>query len=200
MNTPAIWMRHGTCSDAWQHPDAHARPNSPLHPHGVTEVTATVTTLLAQDWRPTLIVTSPLPRARTSADVAAAILGLTATHSHDVLREWAAPRCVLGRSSRHYPPHYRAWQEARLHDVDATLPGGESLRAVRDRAAAAHQHINNLTKQHGPILVVSHRILIGCVAAITEGILDPAEIFTRARESHLAHAGLWRHRRQPDLV
>jgi broad specificity phosphatase PhoE len=193
MTTPAVvWMRHGTCTDGHLDPAAHARPDSPLHPLGVDQVIAAATALRAAGWRPALVVTSPLPRAAASAVAAAAVFGLARVSHDPLLREWAAPTCVLGRGPQDYPADYQAWRVNRLTAVDSALPGGESLRQVRDRAAAARAHVAELADQHGTVLVVSHRVLIGCVAAIHAGSTDPTEVFNRARALPLAPAGLWR--------
>jgi len=187
-----IWMRHGICTDGYQRPDAYARPDSPLHPIGTEQVTASARALLAESWRPELIVTSTLPRTVATAEVMASLLRIATIHRADVLREWAAPTCVLGVGPHDYPHEYRTWRQGRLTHIDTALPGGESLQAVRDRAATALKYVTDLADRYRDVLVVSHRILIGCVAALHAGTDDPAQVFERASRFSLAPAGLWR--------
>ncbi|GAB3866042.1 histidine phosphatase family protein [Dactylosporangium cerinum] len=190
-STDVIWMRHGTCTDGRERPDAHARPGSPLHPDGLAQVTAAARSLVREGWRPALIITSPLPRAAASAAAVGLVADRTEIHQDDLLREWAAPACVLGRGPSDYSPEYLAWRSTRLVNVDTALPGGESLRSLRDRAVSASARINSLAQQYGAVLVVSHQVLIGCVAAAGAGVHDVAEVFEHARTFRLEPAGLW---------
>lgn len=111
--------------------------------------------------------------------------------------EWVAPACVLGRGPRDYPSEYLAWRSIRLVRVDKALRGGESPKSLRDRAVSASARINVLARRHGAVLVVSHRVLIGCVAATSAGIHASAEVFEHARAFRLEPAGFWHQQPHP---
>jgi probable phosphoglycerate mutase len=186
-----MWMRHGTCADGLHRPTAHAQPDTPLATRGRVEVTRACQRLAANGWAPNTIVSSPLLRAADSAATAAAVLGCGPPRIERTLAEWAAPRCVLGRDPSRYPPEYLAWRRHRLTHPDSALPGGESLRCLHQRAQTGRARLADLAARHGPILVISHRVLIGAVAALATGVDDPAGLFTQACRFALPPAGCW---------
>ncbi|WP_158303256.1 MULTISPECIES: histidine phosphatase family protein [Pseudonocardiaceae] len=190
--TPAVlWMRHGTCEDGLCRPGAHARPHSPLTVGGSVEAEFTARQLQDHHWPLAVVVSSPLRRARQTASIAASTLGARVIRPLDAFAEWRAPSCVLGRTPSQYPPAYQAWRQQRGHDLDSALPGGESLRTFAERASEAARIAHHLSTTHGPALVVSHRLLIGAIAALHIGHRNAADIFSLASEFRLAPAGLW---------
>lgn len=190
--TPAIlWMRHGTCDDGLCRPEAHARPDSPLTIAGIVEAELTAYEMRRRHWYPALVVPNSLRRARQTAAVVARTLGVRLAQPVTAFAEWRAPDCVLGRAPAQYPPEYRAWREHRAHQPDVALPGGESLRAFADRAGHAITIARDLAAQHPPVLIVSHRLLIGAVAARRLGYQQPADIFHLASDFRLGPAHLW---------
>lgn len=191
MTVAALWMRHGTCHDGFSRPGAHARPGSPLTVTGTVEAELAARELREHGWQPALITSSPLRRARQTAVVAADALGASLAGPIDASAEWQAPYCVLGRAPGQYPPDYLTWREQRERDTDSALPGGESLRAFAERAAEATTIAHDLATEHGPVLIVSHRLLIGAVAALHQGYRHPAEIFRYAKGFHLGPTHLW---------
>lgn len=191
MTVTALWMRHGTCHDGIIRPTAHARPGSPLTVAGTVEAELAARELQKHRWQPALITSSPLRRARQTAVVAADTLGAHLTDPIGVFAEWRAPDCVLGRAPGQYPPDYVTWRERRERDPDSALPGGESLRAFAERAAEATTIAHALVTEHGPVLIVSHRLLIGAVAALHQGYQHPAEIFNYAKDFRLDPTHLW---------
>ncbi len=82
-------------------------------------------------------------------------------------------------------------KEQRARNPDSALPGGESLRAFAERALEAATLAHELATDNGPVLVVSHRLLIGAVAALHHGYRHPADIFGYASDFRLAPAQLW---------
>lgn len=186
-----LWMRHGTCDDGLCRPGAHARPGSPLTIAGIVEAELTARELHQRRWQPTLVVSSPLLRARQTAAIVASVLGARIAEPIDTFAEWQAPHCVLGRTSSQYPPDYLAWRERRAHDSDSVLPGGESLRMFAERAVEAATIADELTGENGTVLIVSHRLLIGAVAAQHHGYRHPADIFGFASDFRLGPAHLW---------
>lgn len=191
MTSTVLWMRHGTCDDGFRRPSAHARPGSPLTVAGTVEAELTARELRKHGWQPALIVPSPLRRARQTAAIVADVLATDLAEPLHVFAEWRAPLCVLGRGPDQYPPDYRAWRERRAADSNSSLPGGESLRAFAERARYATTVAYDLAAQHGLTLVVSHRLLIGAVAALHYGYHHPADIFSYAKDFLLAPAHPW---------
>jgi broad specificity phosphatase PhoE len=179
MTGPVLWMRHGTCNDGLGRPAAHARPDSSLTLLGGVECRRTALRLDKDERRPSLILSSPLPRAQQSAAIVAAVLGLPSAEVEPLVTEWRAPDCVLGLARDEYPTEYQHWREHRAHDIDSALPGGESLRSFAIRAAEA-MRVTASRADGRFILVVSHRLLIAAVAALVQGHRDPAVIFASA--------------------
>jgi broad specificity phosphatase PhoE len=191
MNTAALWMRHGTCDDGLCRPGTHARPGSPLTIAGIVEAELTARELHKHRWHPALIASSPLHRARQSAAIVAELLDCHLADPISAFAEWRAPHCVLGLAPRQYPPDYSAWRNQRAHNPDSALPGGESLRTFAERALEATTIAHDLAIKHGPVLIVSHRLLIGAVAALHHGDRHPADIFGYATDFRLAPTHLW---------
>jgi probable phosphoglycerate mutase len=191
MNPAALWMRHGTSDDGLRRPKAHARPGSPLTIAGAVEAELAARKLHEHRWPPTLIVSSPLRRARQTATIVADALDTCLAEPLSAFAEWQAPHCVLGRTPGQYPPDYITWREQRANEPDSVLPGGESLRAFTQRAREAATIARDLAIRNGPVLIVSHRLLIGAVAALHRGYQEPGDIFSYARDFRLAPAQIW---------
>lgn len=187
----AVWMRHGTCRDGLDDPTIHAQPDSPLTALGRVDAAVAARRLASAGWRPALVVSSPLPRAVATATLVASQLGSTLADPDPVFAEWTAPCCVRGRPPAQYPPEYLDWQRLRISDPDSALPGGESLRALHERAVAAVETARQHADRWGSVLVVSHTVLIGCVVALDRGVPDPGTLFEFARSFHLPPAGAW---------
>lgn len=185
------WMRHGTSVDGLCRPDAHARPSSPLAIIGAVEVESAARRIFAEYPAPGRIVTSPLRRARQTAAIVSAATGHTIADPLSVFEEWRAPECVLGLAPVDYPRDYQMWRAVRARYPTSALPGGESLQAFAARAATANATAQALADEHGRVLIISHRVLIGAVAATVNGIRDPAEIFAHATGFDLEPAEIW---------
>ncbi|MCI4063461.1 phosphoglycerate mutase family protein [Micromonospora sp. R77] len=185
-----LWIRHGTSLDGITIPHAHARPDTPLTARGAAQIAATAHVLRDRGVRPAIVLTSPHPRAATSAEILAALLGVPLAAPNPLYAEWRAPDCVLGKGPDEYPSEYQTWRTHRLRDPDSTLAGGESLTAFYERAMAAATVLGHPVE--GNIaLIVSHRVLIGAVAAITAGASRPQDVFQAARRFMLEPAGIW---------
>jgi probable phosphoglycerate mutase len=191
MTLAVRWMRHGTSDDGLCRPGAHARPGSPLTIGGAVEAELTAHELRNHRWHPALIVSSPLRRARQTAAIVAGALDAHIAEPISAFTEWQAPDCVLGRAPNQYPPAYVAWREQRARNPDSALPGGESLRVFAERAHAATTTAHDLAAEHGPVLIVSHLLLIGAVASLHRGSRHPADIFDYASGFRLAPVQLW---------
>lgn len=185
-----LWIRHGTSLDGITRPHAHARPDTPLTARGAAQIAATAHTLRDRGVLPTIVFTSPHPRATTSAQILAALLGLPLATPNPLYAEWRPPDCVLGKGPDEYPLAYQTWRRDRLRDPDSALAGGESLTALYERAMAAAAVLRH-SVEGTTALIVSHRVLIGAVAAIIAGASRPQDVFQAARRFTLAPAGIW---------
>lgn len=185
------WMRHGTSQDGEQRPRAHARPDTELSERGRAEAVATAAQLRAQT--PSLIIASPLRRTAITAELLADALGVPLVADVGEIVEWRAPDCVLGVAPEEYPPQYRHWRENREQRPRSALPGGESLSQFNERAARAAQVVRGYAERFGPgpVIAVSHKLLIGAIAAHHTGIHEPGAVFTHATSFALAPASVW---------
>lgn len=185
------WMRHGTSHDGEQRPRAHARPDTELSERGRAEALAAAEQL--RDQTPSVIITSSLRRAATTAELLAEELGVPLVTDVEELVEWRAPTCVLGVAPADYPPEYRHWRAHRENQPHTALPGGESLVGFSERAEHARCVAHRYAEEFGPgpVIAVSHQLLIGAVAAHRGGVHQPADVFAAATQFRLAPATVW---------
>ncbi|MFD3653458.1 histidine phosphatase family protein [Streptomyces sp. NPDC058620] len=117
----------------------------------------------------TAIVTSPIPRARQTASLISHLTGLPIVATSGLLAEWRAPSIVLGRTAETYPPAYRAWRARRLTNPSLRCEDGESLTDLHARARDCTQLLHRTAQRHGPLLAVSHKLLLGVLTRLHEG-------------------------------
>ncbi|MET7800489.1 histidine phosphatase family protein [Streptomyces decoyicus] len=115
------------------------------------------------------IVTSPVPRARQTTGLIARLTGLPIVATSRLLAEWHAPSIILGRTRDAYSPAYRAWREKRLANPSLRFEDGESLTDLHTRAGHCADFLHHNAQQHGPLLAVSHKILLGMLTRLQEG-------------------------------
>src|SRR5580698_5565360 len=128
----AILMRHGETE--WNKQGrVMGRNPVELTEHGRAQVAATAR--FAETIKPDLIVTSPLVRARQSAEIFAAALG-----GIEILEEPAIAEVLYGRwEGLHYhelidDPHYITYRKS---PIQHPTPGGETIPEVQARGVAA---------------------------------------------------------------
>lgn len=187
-----IWMRHGICHDGLNNPGTHPRPESALTMEGRDQASEAANQLRDHGDIPDLVVSSPLLRARQTAALVVDLLGAPDPQTQALFAEWRAPYCVRGLAPVDYSPDYRSWRIRRATEHECTLPGGESLRTFTDRAARARKLASTLATDRALVLIVSHRVLIGAVAALERGHRRPDLVFAAAREFQLAPTQIWR--------
>lgn len=185
------WMRHGTSQDGEQRPRAHARPETDLSDRGRAEACATAEQLRV--YRPSVVIASSLRRAAATAELVAEALGVPLVPGVEDIVEWRAPTCVLGVAPDDYPPEYRRWRAQRENQPHIALPGGESPAQFCERAERARSVARRYAEQFGPgpVIAVSHQLLIGAVAAHRDGLHQPGDVFAAATRFRLAAAGVW---------
>lgn len=168
-----IWlMRHGAYEG--HRPGHHAPHEAAL----TVEGRAGVRRSLPLPNGITAIVTSPIPRARQTASLIAHLTGLPIVATSGLLAEWRAPSIVLGRTAETYPPAYRTWRARRLANPSLRCEDGESLTDLHTRARYCASFLHHTAQRHGPVLAVSHTLLLGVLTHLPEG---PAAFATAAK-------------------
>ena len=193
MSATITWIRHGTCADGFHRPDAHARPRSLLTRLGARQAESAAQTLRKSGVTSGVITSSTLLRARGTARIISELTGLTLAPADSRFDEWRAPTCVLGRSPAQYPDAYVEWRSRRTTEPRSALSGGESLVEFHGRVRRAMAAADVLAEAGEPVVIVSHRLLIGAIAAISAGIDDPVAVFDHARHFELRPAEAWTH-------
>jgi broad specificity phosphatase PhoE len=154
MRGVALFMRHG--ETAWNREGrVMGRMPIDLDEHGRAQVAASVP--FAKLIRPDLIVTSPLPRARQSAEIIAHGIG-----GVEIVEEEQIAEVQYGRwEGMVYDdliddPDYVHY---RKHSLDTPTPGGETIAQVQSRGVEA---VNRAVREHEGrrILFVSHGDII----------------------------------------
>ncbi|MEU4508830.1 bifunctional RNase H/acid phosphatase [Nonomuraea wenchangensis] len=124
-----------------------------LTPNGLSQAEAAAARLSREPYRPDVIVSSPLKRARQTAAAVAARTGLD-VEVDDELREadfgeWEGH--TFTEVQRRWPAELATW----LADPEAAPPGGESFAAAAHRARAAGERL--VERYEGKtVLAVSH--------------------------------------------
>jgi broad specificity phosphatase PhoE len=116
---------------------------------------------------------SPLQRTRETAEIVAARLSLPIEFRDDLLEldfgEWTGATFDAIRAD----PRWQAWSTQRSL---AAIPGGESMRAVQQRIAAAMLELNE-RHLHESIVLVSHGDVIRCALLFALGM--PLDFYNR---------------------
>jgi len=119
------------------------------------------------------IYASPLQRTRETAEIVAARLNLPIEFRDDLLEldfgEWTGATFDAIRAD----PRWQAWSTQRSL---AAIPGGESMRAVQQRIAAAMLELNE-RHLHESIVLVSHGDVIRAVLLFALGM--PLDFYNR---------------------
>jgi probable phosphoglycerate mutase len=116
---------------------------------------------------------SPLQRTRETAEIVAERLGLPIGFRDDLLEldfgEWTGATFDSIRAD----PRWQAWSTQRSL---ATIPGGESMRAVQQRVVAAVIELNE-RHLHETVVLVSHGDVIRSVLVFALGM--PLDFYNR---------------------
>ena len=157
---PLLLIRHGrTAANAAGR--LAGRLDEPLDALGRTQAAALARRL--SDLPRSGVYTSPLLRARQTAAALGEpeVIADLSELDHGELEGLSG-----GALRRRYPELLRAW----LRDPsDVPLPGGETLRQCRDRAAAAVAEIAARHPPGPPVLIVGHKLALGAVLLTARG-------------------------------
>ena len=119
------------------------------------------------------IYASPLQRTRETAEIVAARLGLPIEFRDDLIEldfgEWTGATFDSIRAD----PRWQAWSTQRSL---ATIPGGESMRAVQQRVVAAVIELNE-RHLHETVVLVSHGDVIRSALVYALGM--PLDFYNR---------------------
>jgi len=119
------------------------------------------------------LYSSPLQRARETAEILSEKLGLPIEYRDDVLEldfgEWTGLTFDAVRADE----RWRLWSTCRSI---ATVPGGESMRQVQERAVKALCELHQ-THREGTVVVVSHGDVIRAALLFALGM--PLDLYSR---------------------
>jgi len=178
--TTTLLLRHGETPLSAERRFA-GRGEIPLTDEGLRQAAAAADRLAARGGTD-LIVSSPLLRARQTAETVARATGAPLQADDGLAEldfgEWEG--LTIAEASQRWPDEVTAW----LGDVDAAPPGGESFAAaiVRvgaalDRLLAAHQFRTLLLVSHvSPIKIAVCRALLAPPATMFRFQLDVASL------------------------
>jgi broad specificity phosphatase PhoE len=175
-STPACvdLARHAQDESARTTPAYHPRPDSPLTDEGVQQA-RDAGAMLTSTYNG--IVYSPILRAKQTAQAISKVSGIPLLAETPLLSEWRPPSCVYGKTPDEYDDDYRAWRYKRSRNPDLAYQDGESLSDLHLRAIRAVNELRHLAADNGPLLVVSHKVLLG---VIVHRHCGPADAFQRA--------------------
>ena len=177
--TTTILLRHGQTEFSTERRFA-GRGDIALTETGVRQAAAAAERLAARGID--MIVTSPLQRARRTAEAVAAVTGAPLAVDEGLVEadfgKWEG--LTFGAAALRWPEEMSAW----LASTDVAPPGGESLAntgkrvlAALDRLLAAHQRKTLLLVSHvTPIKTVACRALLAPPAALFRIHLDVASL------------------------
>jgi ribonuclease H / adenosylcobalamin/alpha-ribazole phosphatase len=177
--TTTVLLRHGQTEFSTERRFA-GRGDIALTETGVRQAAAAAERLRARGID--MIVTSPLQRARRTAEAVAAVTGAPLAVDEGLVEadfgKWEG--LTFGAAALRWPEEMSAW----LASTDVAPPGGESLAnagkrvlATLDRLLAAHQRKTLLLVSHvTPIKTVACRALLAPPAALFRIHLDVASL------------------------
>jgi broad specificity phosphatase PhoE len=158
MPTSIFLARHGKTAANLENRFA-GRSSEPLHPRGRDQIAELAEQLKSR--HPAAVYCGPLARTSQSAEIIAGITGAK-VHEKEAFNEILIPHWD-GLSKEEIAARFGAEYPTWLSAPDRfCLPGCETLRQVRERAAAA---IEELFSAHPgeTVVVVSHLIVVRCL-------------------------------------
>lgn len=169
-----VLVRHGT-TDQNLRGLLLGRVDPPLAPEGVDQARA-LGAALVREGAPARIVSSPLRRARETAQAMAATWGMDVDDEPGLIEmdygEWDERALVeIPRDV------WREWHA----DPDFAPPGGESLRDVQQRVSACVAALAREADERGTIIAVSHVSPIKAAVVWALGLDERPELAWRLR-------------------
>lgn len=178
--TTIYLIRHGQ-TDWNKKKIFRGRADVPLNEHGRKEAAALGEYL--RHVRPTACYSSPLSRARETAEIALRRRSLDIKSDEGIIDidygKWQGVSDAEVR--KHFSETYRRWQETPQR---VKFPGGESLAMVRRRALASLERIRT-ENPDGLVYVVAHRVVTKVIMCGVLGL--PNAAFWKMRQDNCAY-------------
>ena len=161
---PLLLVRHG--QTAWNVEQRFlGRADIPLDAPGIAQAERLAVHLAGVPAR--AVATSPLRRARATADILARGRTLT-VEDEPALVELDQGELEGKRAQDVLVPHAAFFEAWRSDPADVRVPGGETLRECQARSVAALTAIAERHEPGSPVLVVTHQMVI---ASLVLGVL-----------------------------
>ena len=178
--TTIYLIRHGQ-TDWNKKKIFRGRADVPLNEHGRKEAEALAQYL--KDVRPTACYSSPLSRARETAEIALRPRSLTIVPDEGIIDidygKWQGVSDADVR--KHYSETHRRWHATPQR---VKFPNGESLAMVRRRAMASLDRIRS-NHPEGIVYVVAHRVVTKVIMCAVLGLANAA--FWKIRQDNCAY-------------
>lgn len=155
------FVRHGETRLNKKH--VHQSPNTPLSPKGREQVLTTAEYLRSAN--PDILLTSEYTRARESARIIGASVGLTPTVC-GLFYEITRPSKLFGKS--HFNPEtlwYVILSVFHRKNKSWRYADAENFLDITNRAERALAHIESLHGKHESVVVVSHTVFINIMVS-----------------------------------
>lgn len=155
------------------------RADNPLSELGERQATALAVALAGEPLAE--VIASPLRRAHATAEAVAARHGLAVITDQALVEMHVGEMEGMGIAEmrERYPEFLKAWMTERGGDIP--MPGGESLRQVRERAWAVVDRLRARLDDDAVVALVSHNFVLGQL--ITTALEMPTHEFRRLRLS-----------------
>jgi broad specificity phosphatase PhoE len=142
-------LRHGTTS-ANKKDEFRGWEEFELDEQGINEAHEAAEWFLAHKVKPTRIISSPLARAKKTADIIGSALGVS-VETDDRLK----PLHVGDYTGK---DKEKEWEDfvRYLDNPDEVIPGGESVNGFADRDCEVLEEILTEAAENGPIIIVDH--------------------------------------------
>ena len=136
--------------------------NSLLTPRGHRQAQELAVASLA--WNPAAVYSSPLKRARGVAEPIASLTGLAITEEPRIteMAMGALEGVTVQQMRDDWPELYQGW---RRDASSVTMPDGESLGDVQERAMAAFDDMDRCHSADDTVIAVTHNFTIRCIVA-----------------------------------
>ena len=123
----------------------------------------------SRSWGPAAVYCSPLRRAREVAERIGALTGLPAVAEPRLseMNMGALEGVTVQQMRDGWPELYRGWRQ---DAGSVTMPGGESLGDVQQRAMAAFEEWERRHSADDAIVAVTHNFTIRCIVAAVLGL------------------------------
>ena len=120
-------------------------------------------------WNPVAIYSSPLTRARDVAAQIGDLTGLPVTVEPRIteMNMGALEGVTIQEMREGWPELYRGW---RRDASSVTMPDGESLWDVQQRAMTAFEEMDNCHGADDAVIAVTHNFTIRCIVAAVIGL------------------------------